>query len=86
MTSKGSLNNLSVDDLAMTLDEHLCNQRVDILEIVAILMGFNRDAVNGKSKRHVKKIIEKIYEDVLGYADKSEQDKKTYLIGIINTT
>ena len=74
MASKESLNNLSSDDLAMTLDEHLCNQRVDILKIVAILMGINRDAVNGKLKRHVKKNIEKIYEDV----DKSEQDKKIY--------
>ena len=55
MTSKESFNYLSVDDLAMTLDEHLCNQRVDILKIIAILMGINRDAVNGKSKRHVKK-------------------------------
>ena len=49
-----------------------------------ILMGINRDAVNGKSKRHMRKIIEKIYEDVLEDAGKSEQDKKTYLIGIIN--
>ena len=55
MTGKESFNNLSVDDLAMTLDEHLCNQRVDMLKIVVILMGINRDAVNGKSKRHVKK-------------------------------
>ena len=28
-------------------------------------MGINRDVVNGKSKRYVKKIIEKTYEDVL---------------------
>ena len=78
------MNKLSVDDLAMILDEHLSNQRRDILKIVAILMGINRDALNGKSKLHAKKIIEKIYEDVLEDADKSEQDKKTYLIGIIN--
>ena len=49
-----------------------------------ILMGINRDAVNGKSKRHVRKIIEQIYEDVLQDVDKSEQDKKRYLIGTIN--
>ena len=49
-----------------------------------ILMGINRDTANGKSKRHVRKIIEQIYEDVLQDADKSEQDKKTYLIGTIN--
>ena len=84
MTSKESLNNLSVEDLAMTLYKHLLNQRVDILRIVAILMGINRDAVNAKSKRHVKKNIEKIYKDVLEDAEKSEQDKKTNLIGIIN--
>ena len=30
MASKESLNNLSVNDLAMTLDEQLCNQRIDI--------------------------------------------------------
>ena len=68
----------------MTLDEHLCNQTLDISKTVAILMGINRDAVNAKSKRHMKKIIEKIYKDVLENADKSEQDKKTYLTGIIN--
>ena len=34
MASKESLNNLSVDDLAMTLDEQLCNQRIDIQKIV----------------------------------------------------
>ena len=84
MASKESLTNLSVDDLAMTLDEHLCNQRVDILQIVVTLMGINRDAMNGKSKRHVKKVIEKIYEDVLEDVNKSKHDKKTYLIGIIN--
>ena len=50
MAGKESLNNLSVDDVAMTLYEHLCNQRVHILKIVAILMGINRDAVTGKSK------------------------------------
>ena len=44
----------------MTLDEHLCNQTLDISKTVAILMASNRDAVNAKSKRHVKKIIEKI--------------------------
>ena len=32
----------------------------------------------------MKKIIEKIYKDVLEDAEKSEQDKKTNLIGIIN--
>ena len=84
ITSKESLNNLSVEDLAMTLYKHLRNQTVDILKIVAILMEINRDAVNTKSKRHVKKIIEKIYKDVLEDAEKSEQDKKTNLIGIIN--
>ena len=51
---------------------------------VAILMGINRDAVNGKSKRHMKKNIKKIYEDVLEDVDKSEQYEKTYLIDIIN--
>ena len=59
MASKESLNNLSVNDLAMTLDEYLCNQRVDILKIAAILTGINRDIVNGKSKRHVKKLLKR---------------------------
>ena len=84
MASKESLNNLSADDLVMTLKEHLCNQRVAIFKIAATLMGINCDAVNGKSKRHVKKIIGKIYEDVLEDVDKSKQHKKTYLIGTIN--
>ena len=47
-------------------------------------MGINRDAVKRKSKRRVKKTIEKVYKDVLEEGNKSEQDKKTYLIGIIN--
>ena len=63
MANKESLNELSVDDLAV--DEQLRNQTEDILKIVAIFMGINRNAVNGKSKQHVKKFIEKIYEDVL---------------------
>ena len=37
MVNKGSLNNLSVGDLAMPLDENLCNQAVFILKIVASL-------------------------------------------------
>ena len=53
----------------MTLNEHLWNQGVDTLKIVPILMDINRDAVNGKSKRHVEKAIEKIYEHVLEDAD-----------------
>ena len=60
----------------MKLDEHLCNQTVCIIKIVGILMEINCVTV--------KKIIEKPYEDVMEDADKSEQDKKTYLIGIIN--
>ena len=32
-------------------------------------MDINRDAVNGKSQRHVEKAIEKIYEHVLEDAD-----------------
>ena len=46
-------------------------------------MGINRNAVNGKSKQHVKKFIEKIYEDVLEDANKSEQDNKTYLLKLL---
>ena len=44
MASKESLNNLSAGDLAMTLNEDLCNQRVAIFKITAILMGINCDA------------------------------------------
>ena len=84
MANKESLNYLSADDQEMKLDKHLCTQTVDILKIVAMLMGINLNAVNAKSKRYVKKIIEKIYKDVSEDADKSEQEKKTYLIGIIN--
>ena len=84
IASKEGLNNLSADDLAMTLDEHFCNQKVDILKLLRFFMGINCDAVNGKSKRRATKTIEKIYEDVLEDADKSEQDKKIYFIDIIN--
>ena len=50
MTNEETLNNLLVDDLTMKLGKHLCNQTIDILKIVAILMGINRDDVNAKSK------------------------------------
>ena len=55
MANKESLNNLSVDNWAMTLDKHLCNQPADILKVVGVFMGINRDDVNGESKRHVTK-------------------------------
>ena len=45
-------NLLNEHDLDMTLDQHLSNQKVDILKIVAIVMRINLDAVNVKSKRH----------------------------------
>ena len=48
IANKESLNDLSVQDLAMTLDEHLCNQTVAILKIIAVLMGINRYTVNAK--------------------------------------
>ena len=44
-------NLLNERDLDMT-DQHLSNQKVDILKIVAIVMRINLDAVNVKSKRH----------------------------------
>ena len=72
MENKESLNDLSVDDLAMTLNEHLCNQTVDILRIFAILMGINRVAVDVKLKWHVKKIIKNIYEDAMECTNRSK--------------
>ena len=72
MTNKKSLNDLSVDDLAMTLHEYLCNQTVDISRIFAILMGIHRVAVNVKSKWHVKRIIKKIYEDAMECTNRSK--------------
>ena len=67
-----------MDDLAMTLHEHPRNSKVDILRIVAILLTINRDAwtVNQRSKRHLEKIIEKIYKVVLEDAHKSKQGKQ----------
>ena len=75
MAIKETLNSLSVDDRAMTLDDTYII-RVDILKIVAILLGITRDTVNGKSMRHVKKIMEKIYQDVLEDTDKSDRIRK----------
>ena len=80
------MNNLSVDNLAIKLDEHLINQAVNILKIVAVLMGIIHDVVNVKSKRYVNKIIEKILEDILEDADNSEQEKKIYLIQVNTST
>ena len=75
MAIKETLNSLSVDDRAMTLDDTYII-RVDILKIVAILLGITRDTVNGKSMRHVKKIMEKIYQDVLEDTNKSDRIRK----------
>ena len=55
-----------------------------MLKIISILMGINREAVSSKSKRTVKKLIEKVYEDVVEDDDKTDQEKKAYLIEIIN--
>ena len=86
IANKEILNNLSVDNLAIKLDEHLINQAVNILKIVAVLMGIIHDVVNVKSKRYVNKIIEKILEDILEDADNSEQEKKIYLIQVNTST
>ena len=86
IANKEILNNLSVDNLAIKLDEHLINQAVNILNIVAVLMEISHDVVNVKSKRYVNKIIEKILEDILEDADNSEQEKKIYLIQVNTST
>lgn len=70
MAVNTNLEEQSVDDLASLLDKQLANQWLNILNIIATLMGINREAIKNKSKRTVKKLKEKAYGDILSDADK----------------
>lgn len=70
MAAYTNLEEQSVDDLASLLDKQLPNQWLNILNIVATLMGINGEAIKNKSKRTVKKLKEKAYGDILSDADK----------------
>ena len=70
MAAHTHLKEQSVDDLASLLDKQLANQWLNILNIIATLMGINREAIKNKSKRTVKKLKEKAYGDILSDADK----------------
>lgn len=71
MAAHTHLKEQSVDDLASLLDKQLANQWLNILNIIATLMGINREAIKNKSKRTVKKLKEKAYEDILPDAEKT---------------
>ena len=70
MAAYTNLEEQSVDDLASLLDKQLANQWLNILNVIATLMGINREAIKNKSKRTVKKLKEKAYGDILSDADK----------------
>lgn len=70
MAVNTNLEEQSVDDLASLLDKQLANQWLKILNVIATLMGINREAIKNKSKRTVKKLKEKAYGDILSDADK----------------
>lgn len=70
MAVNTNLEEQSVDDLASLLDKQLANQWLNILNVIATLMGINREAIKNKSKRTVKKLKEKAYGDILSDADK----------------
>lgn len=70
MAVNTNLEEQSVDDLASLLDKQLANQWLNILNIIATLMGINREAIKNKSKRTVKKLKEKAYGDILSDANK----------------
>ena len=70
MAVNTNLEEQSDDDLASLLDKQLANQWLNILNVIATLMGINREAIKNKSKRTVKKLKEKAYGDILSDADK----------------
>lgn len=70
MAVNTNLEEQSVDDLASLLDKQLANQWLNILNVIATLMGINCEAIKNKSKRTVKKLKEKAYGDILSDADK----------------
>ena len=61
MTERQNFDKCSFDDLLWTLEQILSAQSIEVLIIIAVLMGGNRASLQGKSKRTVKKITEKIY-------------------------
>ena len=83
MADTQNFDETSLDDLLWTLEQILSKQSIEGLIIIAVLMGGNRDSLEGKSKRTVKKIIEKIYEGILDDDDKNEQEKRKYIVDVI---
>ena len=65
MAANKSLGEHSIDNPASILDGNLAKQGLYILNIVTVLIRFNRKAMKNKSKRTAKKIIKKVYEDIL---------------------
>ena len=76
--------NNSVEDIAITLDELLCKKNEkDLIDLLKTLNLYKTD-MNNKSKRTLRKIVEKLYEEFIDDEELSNDMKKERLLDICN--
>ena len=76
--------NSSVEDIAITLDELLCQKtEEDLINLLKTLKLYKTDMDN-KSKRILRKIVEKFYDEFIDDEELSDDMKKERLLDICN--
>ena len=74
--------NISVEDIAITLEELLCKKNEkDLIDLLKTLNLYKTDMDN-KSKRTLRKIAEKFYEEFVDDEELSDDMKKERLLDI----
>ena len=74
----------SVEDIAITLDELLCQKNEqDLIDLLKTLNLYKTDMDN-KSKRILRKIVEKFYDEFIDDDELSDDMKKERLLDICN--
>ena len=76
--------NDSVEDISITLDELLCKKNEE--DLIDLLKKWNlyETDMDNKSKRTLRKIVEKFYEEFIDNEELSNDMKKEKLLDICN--
>ena len=76
--------NDSVEDISITLDELLCKKNEE--DLIDLLKKWNlyETDMDNKSKRTLRKIVEKFYEEFIDNEELSNDMKKERLLDICN--
>ena len=76
--------NDSVEDISITLDELLCKKNEE--DLIDLLKKWNlyETDMDNKSKRILRKIVEKFYEEFIDNEELSNDMKKEKLLDICN--